>query len=158
MTDHNQQEVLPLFLSMKGGVQSSSDPFDLHRVHLPLYSSHVWFLSVICALVALLTDLQTTHTGKTGSTLLVACFPPYKASAHSKQWQRHQLNCPHRKTGRLSPCWMGKANWVMGQKLILKGRPHVVNPNCKYLTHCWFVWFLKVILHNIMLLSILCSE
>lgn len=120
---------------MKGGVQLSSDPFDLHRAHLLLHSSHVWFLSVICALVALLTDLQTTHMGETGSTLLLACFPPYKASAHSKQWQRHQLNCPHRKTERLSPCWMGKANWVMGQKLILRGWPHVVNPDCKYPTH-----------------------
>lgn len=39
---------------------------------------HVWFLSVICALVVLLTDLQTTHMGKTGNTLLLAFFPLIK--------------------------------------------------------------------------------
>lgn len=40
--------------------------------HQPIV--HVWFLSVICALVALLTDLQTTHMGETGSTLHLAFF------------------------------------------------------------------------------------
>lgn len=58
--------------SVKGGVQSPSNPFELHRAHLWLHSSHVWFISVICALVVLLTDLQTTHTGE---TLLSAFFP-----------------------------------------------------------------------------------
>lgn len=40
--------------------------------HQPIV--HLWFLSVICALVALLTDLQTTHMGETGSTLHLAFF------------------------------------------------------------------------------------
>lgn len=72
LSKHNSQQSL---FSSKGGVQSPANPFELYRAQLLFHSSHVWFLSVICALVVLLTDPQTTHMGETGSTLLSAFFP-----------------------------------------------------------------------------------
>lgn len=85
----------------------------LSSAYLLLPASAVWLLSLICALAALLTDLQTSHMGETGM-LYFWPFPSYKVSTQRSDRGISYTGLTER--GSLSSLWMGKGSWVIGQK------------------------------------------
>lgn len=123
------QHRLPVIFSLRGGVWSPSNPFELYRAHLLLDHSHLVHFSHLCSWSA--ADRLANHThGRDGQHITFGLLSLHKASAHSKQWQKHQLNSPHRRSARLCSCWMSKANWVMVHELIL--RPQVTTTDLQF--------------------------